>query len=1059
LSPSIYFAVENNIATHVSSQKLQNSIIEHPDSGSHHFHRKSAPAWSMAAARPPLELLQECMKNTSTIRNVCILAHVDHGKTTIADSLLATNRLVSKRMAGLIRYLDDRLDEQERGITMKSSAVSLLNLVRDDATDEETPLLMNLIDTPGHIDFSSEVGAALRLCDGALIVVDLVEGVCVQTREAIKQAFTERCKMVLVLNKIDKLIVELHKEVNDIFLAILHAIEDCNAIVAELYQYEYCDSEVDIEDTGLLFTPDVGNVIFASAIDGWGFTTKQISTMFVNAIKNETVDSLNTKMWNFDAYVDSKSNTIKLGAVEKGKTNLFVQLCVKTIFHIYSTIVIQMQKDKVGVIAHKLNITDITREMNHTDPKVQLRAIMQAWSPLAEIILHQCMKIVVPPSKIDEDKVKYLLDFNKFYENEFHKNCLDKLVETFKSCPSDATAPCVAYVSKMFCVDNKNLSQNKPKMFVPKPRARGVEQKQESRNGGGTTENDTSEEKKEDKEERKEDKDKNEEEKTREVDFSIVALARVFTGALRTDQEIYVLSPQYVPEDKDNSSNKYVQLVKIKELYMLFGRELVLVDCVTAGNVCGIGGLESAIVRTATLSTTLLSVPFVEHPSQPPIVRNAVEPVNLKDLPVLRQGLRVLMQSDSCVQVIIQETGEYVLLTAGDVHLAKCLEDLTTKFAKIEINVSSPMVSLRETIAHGPNKSDFKKDLENSVTVEISQIRLSVVAVRLPDAIANEVEKNYKLLSSVEEHRQINGFELLAKRNEKPEELRAPVLKSFKSEATNAALKHARDQLDAVFDSCKGVWARVKNNVWSVGRMSDSINLLINATGDYSRTMFETLDENDQRSCLDHFVVNAFNSCCKAGPLCEEPLKNCAFLIKKFAILPGETLDGTTKTSVNIESTLGAAFREAFERQQQRLMEPMFTTSIQVNTNILGKVYSVVNKRHGKVSDAVGMDEQEKIFLVKAQIPVVESTGFANEIRKTTSGQAIPTLKFSHFEVIDGDPFYEPVEDDEDEEDVNVESAVRATKLRKAIRRRKGLHVEEQVVVHGEKQRTLNKKK
>ncbi|XP_044269675.1 elongation factor-like GTPase 1 [Tribolium madens] len=992
----------------------------------------------------PLEVLQECMNNTSCIRNVCILAHVDHGKTTIADSLLATNRLVSKRMAGLVRYLDDRLDEQERGITMKSSAVSLINLVEDEDTKEEKPLLLNLIDTPGHIDFSSEVGAALRVCDGALIVVDLVEGVCVQTREAIKQAFTERCKMILILNKIDKLIVELHKEVNDIFQSILHAIENCNAIVAELYQYEYCNSDIDIEDTGLLFSPDVGNVIFASAIDGWGFTTKQISSMFINTIKSETLDSLNTKLWNFDAYVDGKTNTIKLGAIEKGKTNLFVQLCIKTIFHIYSTIVLQMQKDKVNTIAQKLNITNLTREMNHTDPKIQVKAIMQAWSPLAEIILHQCMKIISPPSNMGAERIKYLLDFNKFCENEFHKNCLEKLITIFKSCSSDDSTPCTAYVSKMFCVDNKNLSQNKPKVFIPKPRPKNTEPKQDSEQANHT--NDKSEEK------------NNTEEEKLQDEFSIIALARVFTGCLKTGQEIYVLSPQYVPEEQ-KTSVKHAQLVKIKELYMLFGRELVLVDEITAGNVCGIGGLESAIVRTATLSASLHCVPFIEHPSQPPIVRNSIEPVNPKDVPILRQGLRVLMQSDSCVQVVIEESGEYVLLTAGDVHLAKCLEDLTTKFAKIEINVSSPMVSLRETVTHGSNKNDFKKDLENSVIVELAQIRLTVVVVALPDVIANEIEKNYKLLNSVEEHQQTNGFELFAKRESKPEDLKPPSLKIFKSDTTNLSLKHVREQLSGVFDSCKGIWTKIKNNIWSVGRMSDSINLLINGTSDYSRNIFETLDEKDVRSCFDHFVVNAFNSCCKAGPLCEEPLKNCVFLIKNFEVIHDEILDGTTKTSVNIESTLSSAFREAFEKQQQRLMEPMFTTSIQVNTNILGKVYSVVSKRHGKVLDAVGMDEQEKSFLVKAQIPVVESTGFANEMRKTTSGQAIPTLKFSHFEIIDGDPFYEPVEDDEDEEDVNVESAIRATKLRKAIRKRKGLHVEEQVVVHGEKQRTLNKKK
>lgn len=167
-------------------------------------------------------------------------------------------------------------------------------------------ILFNMIDTPGHIDFSTEVGAALRVCDGAIILVDLAEGCCVQTRESIKKAFEEHTKMILVLNKFDRLIIELKKEVDDIFQGILRIIEDCNAIVAELYQYEFTTSEVDIEDTGLLFSPETGNVIFASAIDGWGFTTKQIARMFVDLVKEETVESLNQKLWNFDCYIDSK---------------------------------------------------------------------------------------------------------------------------------------------------------------------------------------------------------------------------------------------------------------------------------------------------------------------------------------------------------------------------------------------------------------------------------------------------------------------------------------------------------------------------------------------------------------------------------------------------------------------------------------------------------------------------------------------------------------------------------------------------------------------------------
>jgi ribosome assembly protein 1 len=111
------------------------------------------------------------------------LAHVDHGKSSYADSLLAANNIITPKMAGKLRYLDSRPDEQERGITMKSSAVSLsYATLRPDSTGAEQleQYRINLIDTPGHVDFTTEVSTASRLCDGALVLVDVVEGVCTQ---------------------------------------------------------------------------------------------------------------------------------------------------------------------------------------------------------------------------------------------------------------------------------------------------------------------------------------------------------------------------------------------------------------------------------------------------------------------------------------------------------------------------------------------------------------------------------------------------------------------------------------------------------------------------------------------------------------------------------------------------------------------------------------------------------------------------------------------------------------------------------------------------------------
>jgi ribosome assembly protein 1 len=142
----------------------------------------------------------QAMQNTEYIRNICVIAHVDHGKTTLTDCLLSSNKIISKSLAGKLRFLDSREDEQEREITMKSSSISLVH--EHEKTKQDC--LVNLIDSPGHVDFAFEVSSGLKVCDNAVLVIDVIEGACSQTYKVLNAAVKEGLKVILFINKIDK---------------------------------------------------------------------------------------------------------------------------------------------------------------------------------------------------------------------------------------------------------------------------------------------------------------------------------------------------------------------------------------------------------------------------------------------------------------------------------------------------------------------------------------------------------------------------------------------------------------------------------------------------------------------------------------------------------------------------------------------------------------------------------------------------------------------------------------------------------------------------------------
>ncbi len=211
--------------------------------------------------RKEISEILNLMEKTQNIRNFGLVGHIDHGKTTLSDSLLSEAGFLSPDLAGEARALDFLEEEQRRGITMKSANISLYY---DKSLEGHDPFLINLVDTPGHLDFSGKVARALRLVDGVVVVVDAVEEVITQSETVIKQALQEGVKPVLFINKVDRLIRELKLSDEEIKEKYIRIIKSFNTLIERHAEHPF--------NKRWKVSPLAGNVAFGSALHKWGFT-------------------------------------------------------------------------------------------------------------------------------------------------------------------------------------------------------------------------------------------------------------------------------------------------------------------------------------------------------------------------------------------------------------------------------------------------------------------------------------------------------------------------------------------------------------------------------------------------------------------------------------------------------------------------------------------------------------------------------------------------------------------------------------------------------------------
>ncbi|KAG0262634.1 Elongation factor 2 [Mortierella polycephala] len=386
-----------------------------------------------------IDQIRELMNKVTNVRNMSVIAHVDHGKSTLSDSLVSMAGIISSARAGDARFMDTRQDEQDRGITIKSTAISLyFEMTEDDLPDikqksDGTGFVINLIDCPGHVDFSSEVTAALRVTDGALVVVDCVDGVCVQTETVLRQALGERIKPVVVINKVDRALLELQVSKEDLYTSFQRTIESVNVIIAT-----YNDKVIG----DVMVYPEQGTVAFSSGLHGWAFTIRQFAVRYAKKFGVDRSKMMD-KLWgeNYFNPATKKWTTKNVDANGKPLERAFNMFVLDPIFKLFDSIM-NFKKDTAFAMLDKLDIV-LKNDEKEMEGKNLLKTVMKKFLPAGEALLE--MIVIHLPSPVTAQKYRV--------ENLYEGPMDDECAKGIAAC--DPNGPLMLYISKMVPTSDK----------------------------------------------------------------------------------------------------------------------------------------------------------------------------------------------------------------------------------------------------------------------------------------------------------------------------------------------------------------------------------------------------------------------------------------------------------------------------------------------------------------------------------------------------------------------------------------------------------------------------
>ncbi|KAL3826740.1 hypothetical protein ACHAXA_009349 [Cyclostephanos tholiformis] len=1141
----------------------------------------------------------------SSTRLVTIIAHVDHGKTTLADNLIESNGIISERLAGTLRYLDSDPEEQRRGITMRSSAIGLRhahvpspsrrnmtslnancrikdktgknNVVNGGREEDENgggggggggygygsesaserlprDMVVHLIDSPGHVDFSMEVTSSLLLCDSAILVVDAVEGMCARTHSLVREAYVYRLTPILVINKVDRLCSELGLDVSEAYVRIRGLIETANAACASMLNSssaavendDHGDDDGDAMVDAWNFDPVKGNVVFASALHGWGFTIPTLSrSLYRSGAVPLKPPSLRKYLFGDIKYDAASGKVLKWKRGNGGNSGvpMFAEYGLGPLWDIYEGISqaassvglkSELYADAAGggidrnnnkrtehakimattpgmdrvvsalqaggtcpfIVSPRPGNTD--GSLPKTAQELQLiltrigagsessivSAVLRRYRPLSDAILDAVCEFGPSPAEAASFHRKRALVLrlprslgNGIDEAAAGGGMMEgflKIQEAIKRCDyGDDDVPTVAHVCKFIATSRAAVTDPD---LAHLPSSTNM----------------------------------------------LMGLARVLSGNLRSEDVVYnAFGPRY-----DGGNDRNVLPRQRIRCYLLMGSSFIRVDSVPAGHICAVYNLEALQLKTVTLCDRRECMPLRGFDfGLQPLVKVNVEPVLASDAETLERGLLKLSLADSSVEVTATAKGERILACLGEIHLEQSILDLKRVYCdNIELRISDPITPFCETTDWFENEDDFDFFLEDkNPPLRQSTIppycdeeglayasrgrcrtilsgrgaAISIRAIPLPRTVYACLQSK-QLVNGSEDDLITVGKALKGGSVEKSRT--APMVLELLLDSLmdidgsgNALLESSALSTGNAVKAVQSVNGEVYVPPKEGGKKAETPNALVGyeeykAMQQYLRGGLDCIRSTSEnatstteanatalkkwRHDMRGSALAGFQLAMRAGPLCEEPVRGVAVILEYVEIaLTASTIGHSVARDVTggmVVAALRSGIRCALLTRPARLVEGHLRLTLHSSLAGLGSLHAVLSKRRGKVVTDAMVDGTD-LIQVTATIPQAESFGLAPELMKKSSGEVTaPELVFSHWEVLDEDPFWIPTTEEEREDygqnlqtgDSSTGLDNNALKYIRMVRKRKGLLVDSSKIVSAaEKQRTLSRKK